>query len=254
MQAARFHSASMLDQQLSIRSCHTVREFEQMVELESRVWGFGEKDLVPSQMYVVAAKIGGQVLAAFVADTIAGFVLAYPGIKEGKPYLHSHMAAVLPEFQGLGIGRRLKLAQRDEALARGISLIEWTFDPLQAKNAHFNICCLGTVARRYLPDLYGSTSSPLHAGLPTDRLVAEWHLGSERVAHILGGGKPLPSCTNQRVELILEEESSAGLARVQGDVRRRFQDLFGRGYVVSWFESTESGGIYTLESSSLSGE
>ncbi len=156
-----------------------------MVELEFQVWGFRERDVVPSQMYVVAAKIGGQVLGAFVDEKMAGFVLAYAGIRDGRPYLHSHMAAVLLNFAILGIGRRLKLAQREDALARGISLIEWTFDPLQTKNAYFNICRLGAVARRYLLDVYGSTSSPLHAGLPTDRLVAEWHLESQRVVDIL---------------------------------------------------------------------
>ena len=136
---------------------------------------------------------------------MAGFVLAYPGIRDGRPYLHSHMAAVLPEFRDLGIGRRLKLVQREDALARGIPLIEWTFDPLQTKNAYFNICRLGAVARRYLTDVYGSTSSPLHAGLPTDRLVAEWHLESERVVDILTGKEPARGsqcreCTNRQDE------------------------------------------------------
>ena len=109
------------------------------------------------------------------------------------------MAAVLPEFRDLGIGRRLKLAQREDALARGISLIEWTFDPLQTKNAYFNICRLGAIARRYLTDVYGSTSSPLHAGLPTDRLVAEWHLESERVVDILAGKEPARGPSVERV-------------------------------------------------------
>ena len=158
-----------------------------MVELEVQVWKFDERDVVPSQMYVVASKIGGQVFGAFEGEKMVGFALAYPGIREGTPYLHSHMAAVLPEFRDLGIGRRLKLAQRDDALARGIPLIEWTFDPLQTKNAHFNICSLGAIVRRYMPDVYGSTTSPLHAGLPTDRLVAEWHLDSNGSSTLVSG-------------------------------------------------------------------
>src|SRR5215469_7027298 len=180
----------MPEQSVTIRHCHTVPEFDQMVDLEIVVWGFGERDVVPSQMYVVAAKIGGQVLGAFLDDKMVGFTLAYPGIRDGRPYLHSHMAAVLPEYRDLGIGRQLKLAQRDDALARGIPLIEWTFDPLQTRNAYFNICRLGVVVRRYLLDVYGSTSSPLHCGLPTDRLVAEWHLASQRVKDILAGKAP----------------------------------------------------------------
>src|SRR5664279_3931094 len=215
----------MRDEVVTIRPCHTIEEFEQMVELEIAVWKFVERDVVPSQMYVVAAKTGGQILGAFVGEKMAGFLLAYPGIRDGWPYLHSHMAAVLPEYRDLGIGRRLKLAQRNDALARGISLIEWTFDPLQSRNAYFNLCRLGVVARRYLIDVYGHTSSPLHAGLPTDRLVAEWHLDSQRVRDVLEG-KPVPkpdAC--ERVHIVLEMSSQEGVVEVQQLVRRRFQEL-----------------------------
>ena len=237
----------MPDPAVTIRPCHTVEEFEQMVELEVRVWGFVERDVVPSQMYVVAAKIGGQVLGAFVGDTMAGFVLAYPGIRDGKPYLHSHMAAVLPEFRDLGIGRQLKLAQREDALARGIPLIEWTFDPLQTKNAYFNICRLGAVARRYLTDVYGSTSSPLHAGLPTDRLVAEWHLDSPRVVETLMGKVPARASRFERVRIAIDDASPEVVGEVQAKTRQRFQELFAAGYVVTWFEREPAGGSYLLE-------
>lgn len=218
-----------------------------MVELEFLVWEFGERDVVPSQMYVVAAKIGGQTLGAFVGDKMAGFVLAYPGIRDGRPYLHSHMAAVLPEFRDLGIGRRLKLAQREDALARGISLIEWTFDPLQTRNAYFNICRLGVVARRYLLDVYGSTSSPLHAGLPTDRLVAEWHLSSARVNNILAGKKPARGDIVERVHIPPDDLSPNCGADVQATVRQQFMDLFAKGYVVTWFEREPGAHAYVLE-------
>src|SRR5580704_13291214 len=131
----------------TIRSCNSVAEYEQMVDLQVRVWGYSERDAVPAIMFVVAAKTGGQVLGAFVEEHMVGFALAYPGIDEGRPYLHSHMAAVLPDYRDLGIGRELKLAQRVDALSRGIRRIEWTFDPLQAKNAYFNICRIGAIAR-----------------------------------------------------------------------------------------------------------
>jgi predicted GNAT superfamily acetyltransferase len=218
-----------------------------MVELEMRVWGFAERDVVPSQMYVVAAKIGGQVLGAFVSATMAGFALAYPGIRHGNPYLHSHMAAVLPEFRDLGIGRRLKLAQREDALARGIPLIEWTFDPLQAKNAYFNICRLGAIARRYLTDVYGSTSSPLHAGLPTDRLVAEWHLDSPRVVDILTGNTPTHASSVESVRIAVDGVSPEDVARIQAKTREQFQRLFAAGYSVIGFEREQEGGSYILE-------
>lgn len=222
-------------------------EFEQMVELEVAVWGFGERDVVPSQMYVVAAKIGGQVLGAFVEGKMVGFALAYPGIRHGRPYLHSHMAAVLPEYRDLGIGRQLKLAQRDDALRRGISVIEWTFDPLQTRNAYFNICRLGIVVRRYLLDVYGSTSSPLHGGLPTDRLVAEWHLASDRVASVLAGKEPVIGNERERIKIVLEGSSPEQIAQTQAQVRERFQDLFAKGYAVTWFEREPGGGSYVLQ-------
>lgn len=239
---------------ISIRHCHTIPEFDEMVQLEFEVWGFGERDVVPSQMYVVAAKIGGQVLGAFVGDKMAGFVLAYPGIRDGRPYLHSHMAAVLPEFRDLGIGRMMKFAQRDDALSRGIPLIEWTFDPLQTKNAHFNICRLGAVSHRYLLDVYGSTSSPLHGGLPTDRLVADWHLDSERVTGILAGSAPAPINSVQRVRIVLDESSPESVAKVQAAARERFQELFAKGYRVTWFEREPGGGSYVLEPSEVKGK
>jgi predicted GNAT superfamily acetyltransferase len=218
-----------------------------MVELEIRVWAFAERDVVPSQMYVVAAKIGGQVLGAFIDSTMAGFALAYPGIRDGKPYLHSHMAAVLPEFRDLGIGRQLKLAQREDALAHGIPLIEWTFDPLQTKNAYFNICRLGAVSRRYLADVYGSTSSPLHAGLPTDRLVAEWHLDSPRVVGTLAGRVPACARQTERVRIAVDDASPEIVAEVQANTGKQFQKLFAAGYTVTGFEREPGGGSYTLE-------
>jgi predicted GNAT superfamily acetyltransferase len=113
--------------------------------------------------------------------------MGLPGFRNGHPYLHSHMLAVLPEYRNAGLGRRLKLAQRDDALARGFDLMEWTYDPLEIKNAHLNIARLGAISRRYKPDFYGPSSSPLQGGLPTDRLYAEWWLNSPRVTRVLGG-------------------------------------------------------------------
>jgi predicted GNAT superfamily acetyltransferase len=126
-------------------------------------------------------------MTAYDGETLVGLALAFVATREGLAYLHSHMVAVLDEYQNREMGRMLKLAQRENALDRGINLIEWTFDPLQLKNAHFNIERLGAIVRRYLPNLYGRTSSPLHAGLPTDRLVAEWWVRSQRVEAVLAG-------------------------------------------------------------------
>ena len=158
-------------------TAHT--EFRDAVRLQQDIWGFDDIELLPLRLFVVASKIGGQAFGAFDGGRMIGFCLAIPGLKPGgKSYLHSHMLGVLPEYRDSGIGRRLKLAQRDEALARGIDLIEWTFDPLEIKNAYFNIERLGAIVRRYVPNQYGITSSPLHGGLPTDRCIAEWWIAS----------------------------------------------------------------------------
>src|ERR1019366_5120641 len=115
-------------------------------------------------------------------DVLVGFAMALPGYRDGKPYLHSHMLAVLPEYRNGGLGRRLKLAQRDDALARGFDRMEWAFDPLEIKNAHLNLVRLGAIVRRYIRDFYGPSTSLLQGGLPTDRLVAEWWLRAARGA------------------------------------------------------------------------
>ncbi len=123
-----------------------------------------------------------------MARQMIGFCMAIPGLKAGgKTYLHSHMLGVLPDYRNSGVGRTLKLMQRDDALGRGIDLIEWTFDPLEIKNAFFNMERLGAIVRRYVPNQYGTTSSPLHGGLPTDRCIAEWWIASPRVKAILAG-------------------------------------------------------------------
>jgi predicted GNAT superfamily acetyltransferase len=158
---------------------------ERCVEIQLAVWGYSDGDVIPKRVFIVARAIGGQVIGAWAGRELVGFAMALPGYRDGRAYLHSHMLAVLPEYRNAGLGRRLKLAQRDDALARGIEHMEWTFDPLEIKNAHLNIARLGAIARRYLPDFYGQSSSSLQAGLPSDRLVAEWWLNSDRVRRIL---------------------------------------------------------------------
>ena len=169
-------------QQFELRHCHTVEEFRQCVDLQRSVWKFDDRDLIPARMFVVARKVEGQVIGAFAPDgLLAGFCLAIPALRGSLIYLHSHMLAVLPEYRRTGMGKKLKWEQRRDALARGIKLIEWTFDPLEWQNAALNLNRLGAIARRYIRNLYGISSSPLHRGLPTDRLIAEWWLDSARV-------------------------------------------------------------------------
>ena len=165
-------------------------ELKACVDLQKEVWNFDDVDIVPLRLFVVSQKIGGQVIGAFSGDVLVGFAFSIPGSRNGHSYLHSHMLAVRESFRNYGLGRKLKLAQRDDAIAHGFDLLEWTFDPLEIKNAYLNLVKLGAITRRYSVNHYGLSSSPLQGGLPTDRLVAEWWLRSKRVVNLLDGSNP----------------------------------------------------------------
>lgn len=171
--------------EVTIHNCETLDEMRACFALQKEVWKFSDADLVPVRIFVVAAKIGGQVIGAFAQNKhekqLIAFALAIPAMRNGHYYLHSQMLAVRQQYRNHGLGRRMKFSQREDALARGFELMEWTFDPLEIKNAYLNIEKLGAIARRYNINQYGVTSSPLQGGLPTDRLVAEWWLKSKRV-------------------------------------------------------------------------
>ena len=154
---------------LELSSCSTLEEFTACVELQREVWGFSDLDLVPLRVFSVASKIGGQVIGAWDGGTMVGFAFSLPGFHRRYPYLHSHMLGVKEIYRNTGLGRRIKLFQREDAIARGYDLIEWTFDPLEIKNAYFNLERLGAIARRYNLNQYGITTSPLQGFLPTDR-------------------------------------------------------------------------------------
>jgi predicted GNAT superfamily acetyltransferase len=176
---------------ITIRKCEALDEMRACFALQKEVWNFSDAELVPVRMFVLATKIGGHVMGAFDGQELIGFALAIPGMRAGHSYLHSHMLAVREKYRNRGLGRRLKLFQREDAMASGFELMEWTFDPLEIKNAYLNIEKLGAIARRYNVNQYGITSSPLQGGLPSDRLVAEWWMKSGRVTRLLGG-KDLP--------------------------------------------------------------
>jgi predicted GNAT superfamily acetyltransferase len=151
-----------------------------VVAVEEAVWGAGS-EIVPASVLLVSAKRGGILIGAFEAARLVGFVWSLAGLRDGRPTHWSHMLAVVPDARGRALGVRLKLAQRERALAQGVDLIEWTFDPLQAANAHLNLARLGAVAGTYLVNAYGEMQGALHRGTPTDRLVAEWWIRDRRV-------------------------------------------------------------------------
>lgn len=222
------------------------------VELQQRIWSYAALDTVPDQIFIVAKKTGGQVMVAYDRDKPVGFALAFAAVRDGLTYLHSHMVGVVEECQNRGVGRLLKLAQRDDAIERGIDLIEWTFDPLRLKNAHFNIERLGAIVRHYIPNLYGRTSSPLHAGLPTDRLVAEWWVRSRRVEDVLNAKPHLASEQPERIaipanirEICRDELLRA--EKIQASVREQFSTHIAAGRAAVGFEFNPQQGTYLLE-------
>jgi predicted GNAT superfamily acetyltransferase len=241
----------MMAGEILIRPCDTLAEFHRCVELQRAIWGEADLEVEPVTSFVMAARIGGQVLGAFDAGRMVGYTLALPGIRDGKIFLHSHMTGVLADYRGRGVGLQLKLFQRQDALSRGIRHVEWTFDPLEFRNAQFNLTRLGAVCRCYLPNLYGVTSSPLHRGLPTDRLLAEWHLDSQRVAGILEGKIAATGEAPAVIEVPAwlsagEARTASELTEVQARLREEFQSWFGRGYAAIGTRAVPGAPAYLL--------
>jgi predicted GNAT superfamily acetyltransferase len=239
---------------VTVRSCSGLSEFAGCIEVERAVWGSADLDIVPLPLFVVAAETGGQVLGAFAGDRMVGFTLAIAGAHGRKPFLHSHMTAVLRPYRSQGVGRKLKLLQRDEALGRGIDLVEWTFDPLEIRNAYFNFR-LGAVVRRFIPNMYGLTTSPLHGGLPTDRLVAEWHLRSARVRRAISEKRPSRKSRGKEFARIrvpadftnIRNTNSEDAARLQAEVRLEFEHWLAAGYAATGINIREDAAEYLLE-------
>ena len=253
---------------IEIRSCSGREELDACIQLEIETWGYDETEIIPRKAFLVAQKIGGQVLGAFdtevseLPQALVGFAMSWPGVKtranaEPLAYLHSHMLAVREAYRNRGLGARLKREQRSEALSRGIRLIEWTFDPLEIKNAFLNIHKLGAIARRYLVDFYGVSSSRLQGGLPTDRLVSEWHLDSARVQAILDGrakDAPADEEAAERITVPAEiyewkssDENRERARAVQLENRERFLEAFSRGLAVTgFFRDAQGNGIFEL--------
>lgn len=231
-----------------IRNCHGLDELSACVSLQKEVWNFTEAELVPLRMFVVAAKIGGQVIGAFDDGKLVAFALSLPGYRGGHCYLHSQMLAVESGYRNAGLGRQIKLFQRNDALARGFELMEWTFDPLEIKNAYLNIERLGAVARRYHINQYGLTSSPLQGGLPSDRLVAEWWLKSRRVESLLAESRKEEFETLKTISVpaqIYEWKASPATRErareVQERNRKDFLQAFGDGLAVLGYEHDPQG-------------
>ena len=224
-------------------------ELQACVNLEKKVWGFSDVDVEPVRTYVVATHIGGHVIGAFCKHQLLGFVVGLPGVRNGQPYLYSRVLAVSERYRNAGVGRRLKLFQREDALSQGFELIEWTFDPLEVKNAFFNLERLGAIAGRYNRNQYGTYASRLQGGLPSDRLIAEWWLRSPGVVSLLGSGTRAPVEPEAAIVVpgeIREWKASnrrhADALKAQARIRKQFLQAFANGMVAAGFERDQSGG------------
>ncbi len=232
-------------------------EFDACVRLQAETWKYSAGEMFPGRAFLLAERLGGHVLGAFDGaagdEELVAFNVAYPGYRDGMSYLHSQMLAVMPAYRNSGVGRALKLQQREIALEQGIDLIEWTYDPLEIKNAFFNIERLGAVSRRYVRDFYGPSSSPLQGGLPTDRLYAEWWVRSERVTQVLAG-LPEVGRDDRTVAVALpgeiyrwKQEGDGRAAETQARVREELEAAFAGGLVATGYvRLKDGGGAYRL--------
>jgi predicted GNAT superfamily acetyltransferase len=264
-----------------IRECRGFEELQACVDLQIEVWGYSDGDVIPRRVFLVAQKIGGQAIGAFDvgtedqgpgnggdlgdASSLVGFAFSLPGVKTGaqsrngrsESYLHSHMLAVQDGYRNQNIGARLKLAQRDDALRRGIERIEWTFDPVEIKNAFLNIHKLGAIVRRYEENFYGVSSSRLQGGLQTDRLVAEWWIASPHVAAAIQGKAITQPKGTYAAEIHVpasiyqwkaDDEHRHLAQKVQAENRLRFQQAFSENLaVIAFSRDSEGNGSFHLD-------
>jgi predicted GNAT superfamily acetyltransferase len=244
--------APQAEPQIEVRTCWSLAELRQCAELQSQIWGNSPVGLVPLNVFVIATHTGGQVTGAFRGSLPIGAALVLPAWRDGQIYLHSHFVGVRPGFRNRGIGRQLKLWQYQDASRRGVSRIEWTFDPLQLRNAYLNFVRLGVIARRYLPNFYGDPWSPLHGNLPTDRLLVEWHVGDPRTLCALADKPLVPGPNAVQIQIPanideLRDSKSPEAERIQTEVREEFNRWFDRGYAVVGFLRGTSSCSYLLQ-------
>ncbi len=261
---------------VTIRPAVSRADFDACVALQRAVWGMADLEVTSSLQFLTAAHAGAIALMAEADGRPVGFVHAFPALRGGVPYFHSDILTVLPEWQSRGVGVRLKWAQRDAALERGVNLVTWIYDPLQARHANLNLRRLGGVAAEFFENFYGITSAALHHGLPTDRLLVRWALDDGRVKALAREGDPprtipeppatrindvkwqagWPVSSEPRLDLdepgllleippewdVLSQSAPRVAEDWHGKVRRALRAYFGRGYAARDFAPTEERG------------
>lgn len=253
----------------TIRAIDDVAQMRAVEELQKEVWGIPDLDVVPLTQLVAAKEAGGTLIGAFDGETLVGFVYGFPSFERGQAAHHSHMLAVKTDYRNLDLGRRLKLAQREQVLSQGVGLITWTFDPLQSLNAYFNFNKLGVVSDQYLPDLYGAEASSFLHQTGTDRLWVSWWLSAEpamktitehglSLVSVAGDDAPerndLSKCLAQEHTSIeipddinsLQQQRPQTALRWREETRWAFTEAIQAGYVVVGFVREKKHGKYVL--------
>lgn len=240
-----------------VRECTTIEDFDACIGLQREAFGLPDLEISPRRHLIVSRQAGGWTLAAFVDDRIVGFVHYMVAVRGAYEIIgYSHMMAVAREFQNKGVGARLKWAQRERALAEDRSFIKWTWDPMQARNAHFNLNRLGVIVRSYAANFYGTDygmhdSGATH-GLDSDRLFAGWNLRSERVVELAQGRTPqISGAPLEAIEIPPDWSAfiKADRAAAQHEllrVRREFENAFAAGLVCAAFERDPAHPRYLL--------
>ena len=225
---------------MTIRPVTDLAELEKCVQLQREAWGLADIEVIPTRMLVTQNRVGGLVLGAFDGGRMVGFLNAMPGIRDGVPYWYSQMLAVAQDYRNRGIGSALKLAQRDHAQQRGVHLIEWTFDPLESKNAYLNVVKLGVIVRRYYVNLYGATASQVQQGLESDRVIAEWWIDKPRV-RVEGDIRRIAIPSDIQA---LKKQNLKSAQDMQVRVREEFLRNFQDDYFVAGFQRSDQWSEY----------
>ena len=238
---------------VTIQPINDVAVMRAVEELQKEVWGIPDIEVVPLTQLVAAKEAGGTLIGAFDADVLVGFVYGFPSFEYGQAAHHSHMLAVKPAYRNLDLGRRLKLAQREQVMAQGIAVMTWTFDPLQSLNAHFNFSKLGVVADRYLPDFYGAEAASFLHQTGTDRLWVSWWLTSDHVKRTISGDQaPLGPIEGDISIAIpgdinsLQQQEPRTALKWREETRRQFTEAIRAGYKVVGFTRQNEVGKYRL--------
>jgi len=242
---------------IEIRECETIEELDACARLQREVFALPDLEVSPRRHLIVTKSAGGFTLGAFAGGELIGFVLSVPGFRGAERFFYSHMTAVSARFQNLHIGTRLKWAQRERALEEGTNFIKWTFQPIQARNAFFNLERLGAIIKTYAPNFYGTDYATAHLdagkiGIDSDRLFCEWNLESEKVKKLEKGEKfeesggvtktiEIPNDWNRLVK-----ENPKRAAAEQRRVKEEFQAAFSQNLICKGFERDEKSPKYLL--------